>query len=442
MSETRNEPEQTQESNFVEQRMTITIGIDKDTGEKIERNIHPFAFFGTYYHITSTMPKDDPELQFIQIKLAQEAIVLKVKSHTQEELDEIGMWEDKQYKETYDIFAELCDIYKGVEGKTEFERANKAVRRYESRQTRKQLHPASTAKPSEVYMPLTKITTNLPRLIKDMHNRNEISSMFSIVTGQRIVAGTKKAAEKKVEEVQVPVFLDLQELGKLDAEALNLTAEDMLIFTAVSNLSYSGNEYITLQSIYSFFHDNSNPNKKDLERISKSIEKMSRIRIRMDNKDEAKVLNYGHFVYNGNLLQSEVVTAYTNGQITSNCIRILDTPFLFKFALNRKQVQMCDKDIFKFPLGHTESTNNLFLYMLTDIARNNDRRMKISTLMSEANAETKKQKQDTLRKIHKLMEHFKKCKLIADYEVCKEYVSYKKPNKKLLKSPKATSKED
>ena len=278
----------------------------------------------------------------------------------------------------------------------------------------------------------------------------------SYVLLDRLNAGVWKMLEKDLKgQISFPVGANgatgINILYSINFDALKdniqiskkLDAFDKRVYIAVAALYNAGNMYITTPQIYDALghtenKDYYNPNKQkrrtnpgaaDIKRIEASLKKMTSARIYIDTSQEAQVYNYARFFYEGSLLPYETYgTISINGQKTNRVILPLREPPLVDFARSRGQITTIDRKILSTPLRMTEQNLQLEDYLLERIAHakkgNMSRKILFTTIYYEARLDGK-QKQRALPKIITLLDYYKKCGHIVDYDILPDGVELK-----------------
>jgi hypothetical protein len=215
-----------------------------------------------------------------------------------------------------------------------------------------------------------------------------------------------------------------------------LNAYDREVHAAVVTLYAEGNEFITNQMIYRVItgDPNSRLSENQANEIEKSLNRCRTSLVKIDCSEERKY-NYDHnleFSYSDNLLAAEGWGVKLNGQFVS-CLRIKNTPVLYRYALAKKQVATIPIKLLNSPVVKTKEIIMLQGYLSRRIARmknskSTSRNIKYETLYSELKAEEKtsspnslRNKQAKLRKHTKIiLDHWRKEKYIKSYREVKK----------------------
>lgn len=214
-----------------------------------------------------------------------------------------------------------------------------------------------------------------------------------------------------------------------------LTPFDKRVYIAISALFNAGNNIITLTQIHKCVGYISKPTINQLEKINKSITKMTTARIFFDNEGEVAVYKYPKFKYDGSLLPLERSTAIINGRLSDAAIHIFREPPLITFAKERKQMTTIGIKLLQSPISKTDSNLQIEDYLLARISKakkgkTHSCHILLKTLYKHAgipdktntNAE-KQQKKRAPNKIKKYLAHFKKEKFITQFELDKDIIT-------------------
>ena len=266
----------------------------------------------------------------------------------------------------------------------------------------------STSEVSDILYPLDKVNAVL-------------WNCFSIGETTPLKAETDKDS-RKGKQANIYVMLAFNELDGVKISR-PLTSFDKRVFTAIANLRESGNETMTIKQIHEVIGNQSIPDKSTRNKIIESIETMSHAVVTIDTTEENKI--YPHLdriVWESPLLHIEKIKGYSRGQITNYAIRILETPKLYLFAKQRKQITSAPRKLFESPISKTEANLLLEDYIFTRIARmkNNTkipRTMLLETIYQKCNITTKKQRQRLPEKIERYLKHYVSVEWIKAYKM-------------------------
>lgn len=222
----------------------------------------------------------------------------------------------------------------------------------------------------------------------------------------------------KPAHVEVALDLDLNNLPPELKIYKHINQYDKRIYLAAAELYTAGNEIFSLTQIYKAAGFPGNPRSSDLEKIEASLMKMTTALLTVNTKEEK--LNYPEYHYFGALLPLEGVTAIINGQLTDGAIHLLREPPLTDFAHGRKQITSVGKEVLAPPMNATEENLSIQDYMIYRISRaktgSAPKKIRFDAIFKYCKIETAKQKQRAKPKIRTLLDHYKKCNFIADYE--------------------------
>lgn len=166
------------------------------------------------------------------------------------------------------------------------------------------------------------------------------------------------------------------------------------------------------------YNTNINPNQRQLEELHKSITKMRKIDVKIDNYEAAKITNYPYF-YRGvhRLLNVDYGEAYstTSGKMIKRAYFLPpEEPDLMQFARVIKQVTTFPRDILETPLNKTPKNMALEDYLSEQInwmkneksERSNS--IKIDTVCKALKITDRKEKARTKDKIKIILDFYTK----------------------------------
>lgn len=212
---------------------------------------------------------------------------------------------------------------------------------------------------------------------------------------------TQRRTDRKnnLEQIGVSVYLNLSELDKFNI-VKELTPFDNSVHNAVATLIYHNKKqkFSIYELALAMGCDESLPS-STAENIRNSLEKMSRITVTIDNKEESDRYNYSHY-YTSKvpLLPVQVIeeTEKKTGNITNIYYKKLNydgikvTP-LFDYALLKKQVTTLPLICYQAPLSKTDTNIRIRDYLLfrikTDKADSvtNKIRINLDSVLKDAN---------------------------------------------------------
>lgn len=262
-----------------------------------------------------------------------------------------------------------------------------------------------------------------------------------------------QADKRKGRELDAAYSIDFSALEESENIKITkkLTPFDKRVYAAISAIYNAGNTVTSLTQIYFAMGNTSRPPKSSIEHIYNSIIKMIKAHITLDNEDEAKVYNYPHFKYEGNLLPIEMLSNVDiRGKITESAINIFREPPLLSFAKGRKQVTTVPVKLLQSPISKTESNLMLEDYLIYRISKakatdkdedkgknkgkdkdKKDKKPKLSniikleTLYREMEITDRRAKPRLLDKVERCLKYYKELKYIVDYEITKEEIILK-----------------
>ena len=201
-----------------------------------------------------------------------------------------------------------------------------------------------------------------------------------------------------------------------------LTPFDKRVYIAVGALHNAGNEIISTNQIYAYMGGGkTNPSARDKEKINDSLTKMGFARIYLDNLIESKVYKgYTRFKYDAPLLPFERVSAYINGKLSNDAIRLFREPPLISFARQRKQITTIERRLLESPQSKTDENLRIEDYLIDRISHmKNQKKLsrKITYLKIYENCRitTKDQRRRAPGKIRNLLDFYIKCDWIKGF---------------------------
>lgn len=224
-----------------------------------------------------------------------------------------------------------------------------------------------------------------------------------------------------------------------------LTAFEKRVYIAAGALyAIKGQKPFTYTELYYAMGYTGKPGSNDLEKLAAAITKMGGAWIYVNNQQEIDAkYNYPRFIYDGHLLPMERVTAIVDGKITDAAIHLFREPPLIAFARQREQITQINIKLLQSPASKTEANIALEDYLIERIAQARNERRKLekkrcktdaekkkkedalkvnprilfATLYEHADITTVKQKQRAPEKVKRILEHYKACSFIRDFEI-------------------------
>lgn len=240
----------------------------------------------------------------------------------------------------------------------------------------------------------------------------------------------KQGSKKEIATMVSINFDEIEKEGVKIYGIKELTMYDREVHDAIATLCVEGgNEYITPQMIYQVMTGNPKIRltPEQAEAISNSITKMMHSHISIDASKEAQAFGFDSFIYNGNLIAAETVTATLNGNVVE-CVHLLRTPPLYDYANRKGQIGRADIRLLNSPLSKTEETSVLQGYLLRRILTiKNPHNKQSNSILYETiykqleisapndNA-LKKKKIDIRKKVKTILDYWIKVKFIKGYE--------------------------
>lgn len=229
--------------------------------------------------------------------------------------------------------------------------------------------------------------------------------------------------------IELNYTFDITELRKKGMDISSpLTSYDRAVYTAVSAIRDASNEYFTLRQVFEVMEGRSKrPSKNQLEKIGKSIEKMSRIRVQISNGTEATYykhkqgsLSFRKATY---ILAVETVSAYINGQYVETCYHFLTPQLpLIDVPKSRGEITTVPADFLQIPLSKTDDTMDLLFYLQRRVSMEKSGTCTVlfNTIFDSLKITEAKQKQRTPQKVEALLEHLKRTGLISSFKIQKD----------------------
>ena len=243
---------------------------------------------------------------------------------------------------------------------------------------------------------------------------------FPVGKMKKLKAESDKDA-KKGKQASILLLLNFDELDGVRISR-TLTIYDKCVWNGIANLKKEGHNVVTTAQIYEAMGNTSKLNARDKKKILESVKVISRARVTIDNTEEAKLYKYDKVAFDTPLLAAEICTAYANGNIVDDAIRIIEMPKLFLFAENRAQITQLPLQVLDSPISKTDDNLLLTDYLITRIARMKNskyitRTILLDTIHQKCNVKTSKQKQRLPEKIERILKHYKNIGWIKDFKL-------------------------
>ncbi|MDE6087826.1 MAG: hypothetical protein K2G25_05510 [Oscillospiraceae bacterium] len=269
----------------------------------------------------------------------------------------------------------------------------------------------SAKKPEAIPFPLDKVSQNL----------------FKFLEAGTYSMNVEKSGSN--DSLNTIITLDFEELEKNKALTFKqLTPFEKRVYIASGALQKAGNNYISATQIYKQMGGKGRPATYQIEKIIEACENMSRIRLTIDNDEEAEKYNYPRFKKGSFYLfpAESVENVKINGREVEYCLHFLkDELPLFALARQRKQITAYTPEQYALPFSMTDDNILLDDYFRTRIARikrdkekkkpyNN--KMLYTTIYENCGINTKKKRYDATKKFRKLLDHYQKTGIITGYQ--------------------------
>ena len=256
----------------------------------------------------------------------------------------------------------------------------------------------------------------------DKPNRNLWKSLEAN-TGGQLKINFDMLPDTPEEEALIFYSIDFNSLNSNLKIAKKLTPFDKCVYRSTAALFNAGNNIVTLSQIYYAMGYTGNPGRLDLEKIGKSITKMSNADIVLDTTKEAKVIDkQSKFFYKGKLLPMEELIAVVNGKVTERAIHLFREPPVISFAKERKEVTTVELVMFQSPISKTDANLLIEDYLIERIqrekrAKNSKMTILLDTLYERANITSYKQKQRAPEKIKRYLNYYKDVEKIKNFKI-------------------------
>lgn len=278
--------------------------------------------------------------------------------------------------------------------------------------------------PQDLAFPLDKINSTVWEALNNAGPNGQIT-MMPFATEKR---GSSKEATVYLSMDFAKVETELKELGV----ELNLTPFDKRVYIAVNGLFHSQSGFMSEEQIWGAMGNSSRPNAKQLEKVHKSLTKMG-AHIFIDNTNELPInKKYDRFVYDGDILPFERVSAYINNRLSASVIHVFREPPLMSFAKSRRQITSVSRAVLESPISKTDENLRIDDYLIERIAHikkgNLSNKILFKTIFEKCDITEKKQKQRAKDKISRYLAHYAKTGFIKGYDLAPDgiIIKYKK----------------
>jgi hypothetical protein len=250
-------------------------------------------------------------------------------------------------------------------------------------------------KVKKIDFPLDKVNSNVWKLLEeDTH-------------GQIAIAVEKRASRKPL---NILYSINFDALDKDISVSRQLDPFDKRVYMAVSALYRAGNMLISFSMIHSAMGYTTRPSNNEIERIRKSVYKMRRAVVYLNNAEEAKAYKYDKVVIDGPLLPSFMKSGIINGKQVEEALGLICEPPLMNFARGRKQITTIEKKLLETPVSKTNQNLLIEDYLIERIANAKTGRQPTKilydTLYKEAKITEKKQRQRAGGKLKAILDHY------------------------------------
>ena len=163
---------------------------------------------------------------------------------------------------------------------------------------------------------------------------------------------------------------DLKERGVNIPSWNRLTAFDRAVCTAVASLFFAGNRHLTSRMVYQVLCGNKakvNPTPDILKQISRSISRMSVIRVTVDATAEVRAKRNVRAEYEDYLLNTTIVRATING-VMADCVQVNTPPILYLYANAKNQIARMNIKMLDAPINNTPENIELKDYLMRRIS--------------------------------------------------------------------------
>lgn len=234
--------------------------------------------------------------------------------------------------------------------------------------------------------------------------------------GQIAIAAEKRSSKK---QLNILYSINFDALDKEVSISRRLDPFDKRVYVAISALYKAGNVLISFSQIHFAMGYTTRPAKSDIERIRKSVYKMRRAIVYLDNAQEAAAYKYDRVLIDGPLLPAFMKSGIINGKPVDEALGLICEPPLMAFARGRKQITTIERKLLETPVSKTDQNLLIEDYLLERIAHAKTGRQPgkilFDTLYKEAKVNTQKQRQRAGAKLQAILDHYVKCGHISSY---------------------------
>lgn len=212
-----------------------------------------------------------------------------------------------------------------------------------------------------------------------------------------------------------------------------LTPYDKRVYVAISSLHADGRDYMTLTQIHAAMGHKSRPNSNNIEKILKSIDKMSFTSIRISNKSECD--NFPGtipYTYEGYLLPLEKIYEGYKPYPDATLYHLFKEPPLYTISKNRNQCTTIKQAVLETPLPKTDNNIAIEDYLVKEIShmKNNpkfSKKMLYETIFKNIGISDRHQKLRTKNTINTCLEYYKSKEVgfIRDFSIAENGITIK-----------------
>ena len=265
----------------------------------------------------------------------------------------------------------------------------------------------------DIEYPLDKPNSHLWRMLEAADKNGQLEYAFAV---------EGKDSKTPADVIYSINFDELEAAGIKTVK--RLTPYDKRVYIAVSALFNSGTDIMTVSQIYYTMGNDSRINKRDIDRLYTSLEKMRHLPITLDNSSEHKLYkNIPEFKYNGVLLPWESIDAIVNGQRAEGVIHPFREPPLISFAKGRNQFTTISRRLLASPVSKTDAHLQIDDYLLERISHikngrtNTSSKILFETIFEKTNLKERHQKSRAKPVIKEYLEHYKRENFIKDFTI-------------------------
>lgn len=202
-----------------------------------------------------------------------------------------------------------------------------------------------------------------------------------------------------------------------------LTPFDKRVYLAISALFNAGNQIATITQIHYAMGNTANPNDSNTKNIRESIWKMMGAQIYIDNRQQTKFQEYPELQdeYKGALLPAEWGRRRVKGLGSVEVIKIHREPPVVSIAKQKRQYTTIAIENLRIPkFSMTEDNISLCDYLIECVTmKNRPKTILLETIYKHTGINTPVKRTRAVPKLQKILDHFKNCNLIKNYNIDK-----------------------